>query len=303
MEIRSMTIAYSKKKSFNLRNHEIAIQRKLDKLDAEICNNRSLDDDILMEHQNLKKELAEIYQVKGKEAMFRSRIRWIENGEKPTKYFFNLEKRNCEKKIITQLKTINGEMISDVRKVNEDIKSYYKNFLTSRIPQGESLTEFDDHFDFFSSDLQMPKLPHDEVSELEQDLTKDELLLNALKGFQPEKTPGDDGFTKEFYETFFELLWKNLHDPFNEAFKTGKLSISQRRGIISLIPNDENNLMILSNWRPITLLNVDYKILARTIAKTIESKLPKLINANQTGFVKGQYIGQYELIERPNRIY
>lgn len=303
MEIRSMTIAYSKKKSFNLRNHEIAIQRKLDKLDAEICNNRSLDDDILMEHQNLKKELTEIYQVKGKEAMFRSRIRWIENGEKPTKYFFNLEKRNCEKKIITQLKTINGEMISDVRKVNEDIKSYYKIFLTSRIPQGESLTEFDDHFDFFSSDLQMPKLPHDEVSELEQDLTKDELLLNALKGFQPEKTPGDDGFTKEFYETFFELLWKNLHDPFNEAFKTGKLSISQRRGIISLIPKDENNLMILSNWRLITLLNVDYKILARTIAKTIESKLPKLIHANQTGFAKGQYIGQYDLIERPNRIY
>ena len=93
-------------------------------------------------------------------------------------------------------------------------------------------------------------------------MTKDE-LLNALKGFQPNKTPGYDGFTKEFYETFFELPWRNLLDSFNEAFQTGKLSISQRRGIISLIPKDENNLMVLSNWRPITLLNVDYKILAR----------------------------------------
>ena len=45
----------------------------------------------------------------------------------------------------------------------------------------------------------------------------------------------------------------------SEAFQTGKLSISQRRGIISLLPKDENNLMVLSNWRPITLLNVDNK--------------------------------------------
>ena len=101
MEIRSMTIVFSKKKRFNLRNRETAIQRKLEELDKEICNNQNLDDDILTEYENLKKDLSEIYHTKGKEAMFRSKIRWIENGEKPTKYFFNLEKRNYEKKIIT----------------------------------------------------------------------------------------------------------------------------------------------------------------------------------------------------------
>ena len=65
--------------------------------------------------------------------MFRSRTRWIENGEKPTKYFFNLEKQNYEKKIITQLKTTDGEIISDLTKINKEIENYYKNFLTSRI--------------------------------------------------------------------------------------------------------------------------------------------------------------------------
>ena len=50
--------------------------------------------------------------------------------------------------------------------------------------------------------------------------------------------------------------------------------------------------MVLSNWQLITLLNVDYKILARAIAKRIESKLPKLVHSDQTGFVKGRYIGQ-----------
>ena len=86
MELRSTTIAYSKKKKSNLRNRETIIQ-----LDTEICNNQNLDDDILMEFENLKKELTEIYSIKGKEAMFRSTTKWIEDGEKPTKYFFNLE--------------------------------------------------------------------------------------------------------------------------------------------------------------------------------------------------------------------
>lgn len=125
----------------------------------------------------------------------------------------------------------------------------------------EKSNDYEDHFALYTSNLQNPKLCQDKVSELQHDLTKDE-LLNALKGFQPSKTPGDDGFTKEFYQTFFELLWRNLIDSFNEAFQTGKPSISQRRGIISLIPKHENNLMVLNNWRPITLLNVDYKILA-----------------------------------------
>ena len=95
MEIRNTTIAYSQKKKFNLRNRETNIQRKLEELDTVICNNQNLDGDILMEFENLKNELTEIYSIKGKEAMFRSRTRWIENGEKRTKYFFNLEKRNC----------------------------------------------------------------------------------------------------------------------------------------------------------------------------------------------------------------
>ena len=77
-----------------------------------------------MEFENLKNELTEIYSVKGKEAMFRSRTRWIENGEKPTKYSFNLEKRNYEKKMITQLKTTDGEIISDMTKINKEIENY-----------------------------------------------------------------------------------------------------------------------------------------------------------------------------------
>ena len=133
--------------------------------------------------------------------------------------------------------------------------------------------------------MDFTQLQEHENQELEDEISIDE-VRNALKGFQNNKSPGDDGFTKEFYEAFFDLLGNALLESFNAGFVNGTLSVSQRRGIISLIPKDENNLTTLSNWRPITLLNVDYKILAKVIAKRIESVLPKLIHSDQTGFIK-----------------
>ena len=81
-------------------------------------------------------------------------------------------------------------------------------------------------------------------------------------------------------------------DSFNYAFKSGSLSISQRRGIISLIPKKFRDKTILENLRPISLLNVDYKILTKTVAKRLEKVLPNIINMDQTGYVKGRYIGE-----------
>ena len=118
--------------------------------------------------------------------------------------------------------------------------------------------------------MELSKLTNEEQELLERDLSVQE-IKNVLHSFEKNKTPGEDGFTKEFYETFF---------------------VSQRRGVISLITKGDSDLSELSAWRSITLLNVDYKILAKTIAKRIEPFLPKLIHSDQTGFVKDRYIGQ-----------
>ena len=113
-----------------------------------------------------------------------------------------------------------------------------------------------------------------------------------MKSFQSNKSPGGDGFSRECFETFFDLIGIHLLNSCNEAFTKGQLSISQRRGVICLIPKDDSDLTELSNWRPLTLLNVDYKILAKAIGQRIESKLSSLIHPDQTGFIKGRFIGQ-----------
>ena len=109
--------------------------------------------------------------------------------------------------------------------------------------------------------------------------------------FEKIKTPGEDGFSKEFYGTFFDLLKQNLLDSYNEAFQKGSLSVSQRKGVIFLIPKNDCDLSELTGWRQMTLL-IHYKILAKCIAKRIEPFLPKLIHSDQTGFMKDRFIGQ-----------
>ena len=81
-------------------------------------------------------------------------------------------------------------------------------------------------------------------------------------------------------------------DSLNAAYDVGKLSISQRRGVITLIPKVDSDLLDLQNWRPITLLNTDYKIASKALARRIETILPKLVHPDQTGFTKERYIGE-----------
>ena len=94
MEIRSATIAFSKSKARCISNREQELRRRIDQLDVIICDHFSSPyiDGVLREYDELKMELKSIYEEKGKQAIFRVKCRWIENGERPTEYFFNLAK-------------------------------------------------------------------------------------------------------------------------------------------------------------------------------------------------------------------
>ena len=96
MEIRTSTIFFSKGRAKINRRREISIKNQLDQLDEKICASDdalTLDEE-LKQYDNLKKELQTLHDVKGEAAKFRSKCLWVEQGEHPTKYFFNLEKRN-----------------------------------------------------------------------------------------------------------------------------------------------------------------------------------------------------------------
>ena len=106
------------------------------------------------------------------------------------------------------------------------------------------------------------------------------------------KSPGEDGFTVEFYKCFFDIVGNDLLNSLKAAYGNGEMSISQCRGVITMIPRENSDLRELSNWRHIPLLNADFKIASKAIALRIEKFISYIINSNQTGFMKDRYIGK-----------
>ncbi len=106
------------------------------------------------------------------------------------------------------------------------------------------------------------------------------------------KSPGSDGFSVEFFKFFWKDLGYFLIKSLNYGYSNGEVSVTQKEGIITCIPKGNKNKQLLKNWRPISLLNVTYKIASATIANRIKTILPHIINEDQTGFISGRYIGE-----------
>ena len=164
-----------------------------------------------------------------------------------------------------------------------EIETFYKQLYNSGLDEN-------DLFDLFVQGLKTPKLQDQQRNELEGEITLVECKV-VLRTFSSGKSPGEDGFTWEFYNCFFDLLGQDLVNCFNEAYVKGEMSILQQRGVISLLPKEDSNLLKHANWRPITLLNVDHKIASKVMATRFEKVLDLLISHDQTGLLKGRCIG------------
>ncbi len=125
----------------------------------------------------------------------------------------------------------------------------------------------------------------------EENISGDE-LKTIMKSFKKNKSPGNDGITIEFYEKFWDLIEEDFVGCFQDVFKEGLLSTSQRQAIITLLEKPGKDRSLIKNWRPISLLNVDYKIVSKVLATRLKQVLPTVIHSDQSGYIPNRYIGE-----------
>ena len=113
-----------------------------------------------------------------------------------------------------------------------------------------------------------------------------------MKSMKNDKSPGNDGLTKEFYVTFWDDVKATFISSLKQAKERKELSISQRQAIIKLIEKKDRDKRYIKNWKPISLLNVDIKILSKALAKKLKEGLPCLMSAQQTGYIQNRNIGE-----------
>ena len=278
LEIRSKTIAFST----YLKKQEVD---KVKELESEIYLLDKLDPNGNFETIKEKQGELNILREKRLEgSMIRAKARWIEQGEKPSSYFFSLENRNfVSKRMITLIKD-DGSEINDFKDISKEVGYFYKNLYSDRENELDSI-ELDD---ILLEDT--PKLNENESNLLEGPITLQE-AANTLSKMKNNKSPGSSGFTVEFFKFFWadlKFFWVN---SINYGFQNGELSVTQKEGLIVCIPKGDKCKKYIKNWRPISLLNVSYKIASGVIASRIKNVLPTIINVDQSGFMANRFTG------------
>jgi len=227
----------------------------------------------------LKKEMKDILDERAEGAKIRSRVKILDSEEKPSQFFSRKEKSNKVKSTLKEL-TINGVKITGRTAVMKETSEFYKS-LYSREPIAADAIDKIRPF--------VRRLP-EMSSELCEGLITATECRAAIKEMKDNKSPGSDGLPKEFYDKFFSLFQDLFVDVLNSAFDNGSLSTSQRYGVITLACKDPSKADLLTNWRPISLLNVDYKILSKVLSKRLASVLSECIHVDQTCSVPGRSI-------------
>ena len=193
-----------------------------------------------------------MYIEMAKGAFVRSRAKWLEQGERNSSYFFALEKRNRKRNNLPTLK-INDNITSNSLDISRYVGTFYSNIYKSNI-QFDECDRFIESVKAFT-----PTISEQFKLECERPITKVE-ISEAVGSMKKGKSPGNDGLSVKFYFHFWEIIENPLFDLFKECILKKEMSTSMKQGLICLLPKPDKDHLLIENWRPIMILNVDYKI-------------------------------------------
>jgi hypothetical protein len=242
-------------------------------------------DDDNLRYKTIKKEVELINNERTRGLQIRAKCTHLEANEKNTSYFFNKEQATANTKNMTKLTDDNGTTHTDPKDIMNHTKQFYQALHkqeNTHTPEETNIAE-----KYFLKHNEIPTVDEEGQNVLNTPLTIEE-VIQAIKLLPNNKSPGSDGLTIEFYKMFWPKIGDIVYNSMLYAIENGELSIDQRRGILNLIPKKGKNITSLKNWRPISLLNSDYKILAKVFATRLQSIIKQIVSPDQSGCIKGR---------------
>ena len=231
------------------------------------------------EFLGMKEELDSLLEYKYNGAAIRCKQKLI-GDETATAAFVALESNIQRDRQIRVLEDDDGVLHNDNDKIIEMLEDYYRDLFTQEPTDTARQDEF----------LQYAKILTDQQRDMLEIPVTQAHLLEALNTLDTTSTPGPDGLTYNWYKTFFPKIAPFYVKLIEECLENEFLSNSQNMNFISLMLKDPNHPELIKNYRPLALLNSDYKIMTKTLAIRATQIMHIIINSDQAASVKGRKI-------------
>ena len=234
--------------------------------------------------QQLSRELADLHAKEERMWKQRSRSLWLQSGDQNTKYFHCQATYRKRRNYIHGIRDSAGDWQSRDEVVAKTIVEYYKDLFTTSQPGnfGEIFSDVD-------------RVVTTEMNQhLEAEFTAAE-VEHALNRMGPLKAPGPDGMAPIFYQKYWDIVGHDLTVSILSCLKDGSLLKKINHTHICLIPKVKNPESV-KDFRPISLCNVIYKLIAKVLANRLKKILPDIISETQSAFVPGRLISDNILI-------
>jgi hypothetical protein len=206
----------------------------------------------------------------------KSRIRWLKEGDKCTKFFHQVANANRRHNSIDSL-IVNGLPTSDPNTINSHIVNFYQSLFSESSSWRPSV-----------DNLEFEVLSVDKAASLEDPFEERE-VREVILGMDRDKAPGPDGFSLAFFQDCWEVVKGDFMAVFADFHSHGKFVKCLNSTFISLIPKFHGAKEI-KDFRPISLVGGVYKIIAKVLANRMRRVMDKIISKPQNAFVKGRQI-------------
>ncbi len=277
-KVRDFSIHFSKSPENNLKLNLKKLER-----DIEIMENLPSSQMNMVKKKSLERDADLLYDKIAKGAQIRSKTNWLNEGERNTKFFLNLENKTQNNNTVKFIRNSNGQYVENNSEMFHEMCTYYEKLYKSKEIKDDCISQYLD-------DVNCNNLSQNEKSMCDATPTMEE-CKNAVFCMKKGKSPGSDGLPSEFYTCFWSAINKLFYDVLLCIFEKKEMSFSQRLSIITLVFK-KGDRYDLKNYRPLSLTNTDYKIIAFIFANRLQKVVDKLIGTEQSAYIKGRYIGE-----------
>lgn len=252
--------------------------------EAKLLEERAVTEEDQYQLKKLHEELNELLEREEIAWRQRSRVQWLQEGNRNTKFFHNKATQRRKKNTIESLVDDHGTKHEEQQRIEQLIVDYFSQIYTSSNPQNlEPIMEAVE-----------TSVTEDMNTRLSQEFTATE-VVQALHQMYPTKAPGPDGMSALFYQKYWHVVGPKVNSAVLEILNSGHMLKKINYTHIALIPK-KTDPQKMTEYRPISLCNVIYKLVSKVLANRLKTILPQVISVFQSAFVPGRQITDNVLV-------